>query len=321
MITVFTFTKQGVKHSSVSELGTNNKCWASAVNPSHKELTELSVHAGIPLKQLEAALDKDERPKVHDLDNYSLIIVRTPSYEKHNIRTTPLAIFISKQKNNIITLSPKEMPSLRNITDLVQRGKIVMNKEGISYFMYRLLDSINERFFSILEIIEDNIDLIEHKIVKQPGEVKAEAIFSIKKTLIFFNKALVANREVVASIEKEFVAHIDKKNTHRFGSLYNELTQLLDMVGTYNQIMTGVLDIYVTSVSNNLNQVLKTLTVVSTFVLIPSLIAGIYGMNFRTDSPWNMPELLWRYGYLFALGLMAISFIATYLYFKRKGWM
>jgi len=102
--------------------------------------------------------------------------------------------------------------------------------------------------------------------------------------------------------------------------LYDDVTQLIDTEGTYRDILTGTLDIYLTSVSNDLNKVMKTLTIVASFVLIPTLITGVYGMNFNVNSPFNMPELTWQYGYFFALGLMALSIILTYVFFKRKGW-
>jgi len=103
--------------------------------------------------------------------------------------------------------------------------------------------------------------------------------------------------------------------------LYNDVTQLIDMEGTYRDILTGTLDIYLSSISNNLNQVMKTLTIVASFVLIPTLISGIYGMNFSKASPYNMPELYWQYGYFFALGLMLFSIIFTYIFFRKKGWL
>ena len=103
--------------------------------------------------------------------------------------------------------------------------------------------------------------------------------------------------------------------------MYNDVTQLIDTEGTYRDILTGTLDVYLSSVSNNLGQVMKTLTVISAFVLIPTLITGIYGMNFSKASQYNMPELYWQYGYFFALGLMLISMIVAFVFFKRKGWL
>ncbi|MCW4026371.1 MAG: magnesium and cobalt transport protein CorA, partial [Candidatus Bathyarchaeota archaeon] len=139
--------------------------------------------------------------------------------------------------------------------------------------------------------------------------------FRIKKTLIYFHKALTANREVVTSIEKQYLKHISKKELKEFRILYNDIVQLIDTCDTQRDVTTGVIDIYLSSVSNLTNDVVKKLTVIASFVLVPTLISGIYGMNFRI-----MPEIPWAYGYPFALGLMVFSVVAMWVYFKKAKW-
>ena len=321
MIHVYNFQKEGVKTGSLIGLSDTSKCWAHCINPTEKELNEISEKANIPLDDLKEVLDEEERPKVSDLDNYSLIIVRAPWVENEEVVTTPVSLFISKNKNNVITIALKELSSINKIIQLIETKKIDMYEKSMSFFTYRFLDEIFNSYFSILDTLEEKIDKIEDIVVEKPDKITIQDIFLLKKTLIFFHKALTANREVVAAIEKEYVVNIDKKNIKRFRSLYNDVTQLIDMEGTYRDILTGTLDIYLSSVSNNLSQVLKTLTIGASFILIPTLIASIYGMNFDTNSLWNMPELAWKYGYFFALGLIALSMILTFVYFRKKGWM
>jgi len=321
MIRVYKFQKGGVKAGSLSDLGNTSICWAECINPSEKELKDISEKAKININELKNVLDEEERPKVSDLQNYSLIIVRAPLVEHDEIQTTPVSIFISKNKNNVITITLTEISSIEKLKQRVTSKKIDLYDKGISFFTYRLLDEILNTYFSILDNVEEKIDMIEDSVIENPDNVTVKNIFSVKKTLIFFHKALTANREVIASIEKEYVTDIDKKNVKRFRALYNDITQLIDTEGTYREILTGTLDIYLTSVSNNLNQVMKTLTIIASFVLVPTLISGIYGMNFSLNSPYNMPELAWKYGYIFSLGLMLFSVIVTYAYFKKKGWL
>ena len=320
MLRVFKFQKGGVKAGSLNDLGSSSKCWADCINPTPKELKEISERAKINLHILKETVDKEERPKVSDLENYSLIVVRTPWVEHDHIRTTPISIFISKNKNNVITITLKETHSIKRMQQLIKANKIDLHNGGLSFFVFRLLDEVLETYFYILDTLEEKIDKIEDKVVSEPHKVSVQNIFSVKKTLIFFHKALTANREVIASIEKEYVSHIDKKNVKRFRTLYDDVTQLIDTEGTYRDILTGTLDIYLTSVSNNLNQVMKTLTIGASFILIPTLISGIYGMNFAF-----MPEvhtaLGLKYGYYFALGFMALSVLLSYWFFKRKGWL
>jgi|TARA_B100001964_G_C14239134_1_gene604060 magnesium transporter len=321
MLRVYKFQKGGVKSGSLNDLDSASKCWAECINPTKKELKHISEKAKIPLSELIKVLDEEERPKVSDLDNYSVIIVRAPWIEHNEILTTPVSIFISKNKNNIITITLKEVSSVKKIKQLIAANKIDIYDKSISFFTYKLLDEVLDAYFSILDTLEEKIDYIEDKVIEKPDKLTVQQIFSVKKTLIFFHRALTANREVISSIEKEYVANIDKKNIKRFRALNNDVTQLIDMEGTYRDILTGTLDIYLSSVSNNLGQVMKTLTVISAFVLIPTLISGIYGMNFNKNSPLNMPELYWQYGYFFALGLMMISVIITYIYFRKRGWL
>ncbi len=321
MLKVYKVQKGGVKAGSLNDLGNSSICWADSVNPSKKELMDISEKAKIPLNELKNVLDEDERPKVSDLENYSLIIIRTPITEQDEILTTPLSIFISKDKNNVITVALKETDAVRKIKQLIGSKKIDLYDKGISFFTYRLLDEVLDAYFLIMDAIEEKIDMIEDHVIEKPDKISVRNIFSVKKTLIYFHKALTANREVISSIEKEYVANIDKKNIKRFRTLYNDVTQLIDTEGTYRDILTGTLDVYISSVSNNLNKIMKTMTIGASFILIPTLISGIYGMNFAANSPWNMPELYWKYGYFFALGLMVLSVIVSYTFFKRKGWL
>ncbi len=321
MLRVYKVQKGGVKAGSLNDLGNSSICWADCINPTKKELKNISEKAKIPLNDLKKVLDENERPKVSDLDNYSLIIVRTPIIERDDILTTPLSIFISKDKNNVITITLKETDAIRKIKKLVDSKKIDLYNKGISFFTYRLLDEVLDAYFLVMDTLEERIDLIEDHVIEKPDKISVRNIFSVKKTLIYFHKALTANREVISSIEKEYVADIDKKNIKRFRTLYNDVTQLIDTEGTYRDILTGTLDVYLSSVSNNLNKVMKTLTIGASFILIPTLIASIYGMNFTGNSPWNMPELYWQYGYFFALGFMVFSIAVTYIFFKRKGWL
>ena len=320
MLRVYKFQKGGVKSGSLNDLSSSSICWADCTNPTKKELKDISEKAKIPLNELKSVLDEDERPKVSDVEKYSLIIVRTPWIKDDDILTTPLSIFISKDKNNIITITLKETHAIRKIKKLIDTKKIDLYSMGMSFFTYKLLDEVLDAYFFVLDTLEERIDLIEDHVIEKPDKISVRNIFSVKKTLIYFHKALTANREVISSIEKEYVTNIDKKNIKRFRALYNDVTQLIDTEGTYRDILTGTLDVYLSSVSNNLNKVMKTLTIGASFILIPTLISGIYGMNFQY-VPEMHTALGQRFGYYFALGFMVLSVVVSYLFFKKKGWL
>jgi magnesium transporter len=142
-----------------------------------------------------------------------------------------------------------------------------------------------------------------------------QAIFRLKRTLVYFHKAMIANRDVLMSLQKEYGKKVRNDVQRRLIHLYYDVAQLLDMIATYRDILTGSLDIYLTAVNNNMNKVMKKMAAYGTIVLVPTFIVGMYGMNFDV-----MPEIHWKYGYLFALGLILSSVILLVWYFKRNEW-
>jgi len=317
MLKVLVYKKEKIGKGSLKDICHKNKfTWVDIFEPTKKELEDMSKITGIPIVDLNITLEEDQRPKVIDIDGpFSLIIFGTASFEKDEITTTPIFVYISKQNNCVITVRNKETKSIKKLEKTILT-KATLFQKGTGYFVYRLLDEILNIYFEVLDDIEDRIDKIEDNVVKTPDIKIVEKIFETKKTLIYFTKTMAANREVIASIEKEYLSEIDKAGAKRFRTLYNDTIQLVDMSATYRDILTGTLDTYLSSVSLSLNQVMKTLTVGASFILIPTLIASIYGMNFKI-----MPELHWKYGYLFSIGVMILSIIITYAFFKGKKWI
>jgi len=317
MITVMQYQKHHVARANLNKICyPKTFTWTDVFEPTKKELQQISEITKIPISDLHMTIEEEERPKVIDIDGpFSLIIFGAPSFEQDEISTTPVFIYVSKHHNCVITIRNKDTKSISKLKESAETNKIFFEK-GSSYFVYRLLDEILTTYFDVLDDVEERIDKIEDSVIKTPDINVVEKIFETKKTLIFFAKTISANREVIASIEKEYLSEIDKRGARQFRTLYNDTVTLVDMSTTYRDILTGTLDTYLSSVSNNLNKVVKTLTVGASFILIPTLIASIYGMNFKV-----MPELYWKYGYAFSLGIMVVSVSLMWLYFKRKKWI
>ncbi|MGM5488706.1 MAG: magnesium/cobalt transporter CorA, partial [Nanobdellota archaeon] len=284
------------------------------ISPTEKELVKLSELSNIPINEFKEAIDPEERPRVSQGDNYSLMIIRAPYRVGKKVLTTPVSIFLFN--HCVICFRHNKLKAFEN--DLygdLEKMRQVFNR-GPSYLCYWLIDDILSSFFSFMDLLEDKINKAEEQIHEAPDKQILRDLFNYKKVLIYFHKALTANREVISSIEKRYLKHFPEKELHCFRYTYNDVVELLDMESTYRDILTGATDMYLTSVSNNLNIIIKKMTAMGSFILIPTLISGIYGMNFQF-----MPELDWRYGYFFALGLMGISVILLYLYFRKKEWL
>lgn len=293
--------------------------WVDCFQPTDKELHQISQKTKIPFADLKTSIDPNKRPHVISFNSHSLIIFRGLYQKKGKFHTAPVGIFLFK--NDIITLHDQPILGLENLRKLPKKSLLEIFKRGAPYFVEMFMNSVINDFFSFIEEIEDDVGKLEDEVVHKPGEMFTKRIFIQKRKLIYTHKSLVANREVIAAIEKEYLREFKDEDLRMLRDLYNAIAQLIDLVSTYRDMLTSILDMYLSSVSNNLNQIIKTLTVISAFVLVPTLIASIYGMNFQKIGPWSMPELYWEHGYLFSLALMLVSVIITYFFVKKKGWL
>jgi len=157
---------------------------------------------------------------------------------------------------------------------------------------------------------------LEKEVVGEPAKKRIQEIFREKKALIHIERALAANRDVLLEIDKGGHKNVDKASLELFRYIYNDTVQLIDMISTDRDILSNTVDVYMTAISNNLAMTVNKLTAWGSLILIPTFIASIYGMNFA-----HQPELKWQYGYPFALGLMVLSAVILYSYFKKKKYI
>ncbi|MBT5023634.1 magnesium/cobalt transporter CorA [Candidatus Woesearchaeota archaeon] len=316
MLRIFRLKKGSVestKEFSLNAFKSKEFTWFDYVNPTDHDLKLVSELAKIPLIDLKEHHGANERPKVYDDKDFSLIVFASPIAKDHEIETGSISIFITKNKH-VITLRRHELEPLSRVQNkLISKPSLL---ESHSVFVHFLLDEILSEFFHFLDVFDTDVDKVENEIFKKSESSHVSRVFKIKKSLIYFHKSLMANREVITAIEKEYLAAFSKQESRKFRDLYNDIIQLIDSGETLRDILTGIIDIYLSSVSNNLNAVMKRLTVIASYVLVPTLISGIYGMNFKF-----MPEIMWEHGYIFALGLMLFSIIAVRWYFKKEGWL
>ncbi len=313
MIKIRAYKKGNIRWGSLEDIP-SCLCLIDCINPSDVEIEKISKHTGISIDDIHEAIDPAERPRVMELPSYSLIIFRAPVASKKDITTTPVAMFFNQK--TVICIRHTKVSTLDKLYSFNEMQQKKFYEGSMSYLVYWIIDDILNSFFSLMDTLEDRINHVEGMIYKSPKEHMIKEIFSLKKILIYFHKALTANREVINAVEKEYLSQVSRKDIKRFRNTYNDVVELLDMESTYRDILTGVMDIYLTSVSNNLNVIIKKMTAMGSFILIPTLITGIYGMNFQ-----HLPEVAWKYGYAFALGLMVVSVVLLYIYFKKEDWL
>jgi len=316
MIEILKYQKGEVVKGSLEDLKTKEFVWADIVNPTEEEFNILSEETNVAVKSLKDALHPYERPKLVELERHSFMTFRAPLFVMDALTTTPFSIIVNNY--NVITVRKRELEFISRIKSLPAKHKSLLFRKGAGTFVYVLFEEVINTYYSMTNHIESRINHIENEVFENPHRKIAKEIFTLKKSLVFFHKALIANKEVIGAIEKGYVEYVKGIKLSKFHDIYEGIVQLIDIADTYMDILTGSLEIYLTSVSNNLNAIVKKLTAYGSLILVPTLIASIYGMNFHDNSPFNMPELYWKYGYFFALGVMALSAIMLFLYSKKK---
>ncbi|MBS3138925.1 magnesium/cobalt transporter CorA [Candidatus Woesearchaeota archaeon] len=310
MITVWEVDGKEVRATSL-EKWRKSASWVDCVQLSHTEQEALSQVTEIPLIQLKECINFHKRPRVVVSQKYTMIVFRGVNQDLSHVHAVVIALFVFK--NFIVTLHEKPIRALNLVRDIPKAQKAETLREPF-VLCYRVLEVVMNGFFQVMEEIEKEVDIVEGQAVRESSKMVPQRLFLLKKRLIYLQKALSADRDVLASIERLNIH--EKLGRENFRDLYSDNAHLLDLVVTYRDVLTSVMDTFQSSINIHLNKVVKTLTVLAAYILVPTLITGIYGMNFRF-----MPELSWKWGYLFSLVLMVLSIVVFHIYFKRKGWL
>jgi magnesium transporter len=192
---------------------------------------------------------------------------------------------------------------------------------GADYLLYALLDAIVDGFFPVLEVYGERLELLEDEVVANPSPQTLEKIHRMKRELITLRRAIWPQRDVINALIRDGNGLISEEVRVYLRDCYDHAMQVLDMVEMYREVASSLMDVYLSSVGNRMNEIMKFLTVMSSVFIPLTFIAGVYGMNFNTEkSKWNMPELNWEWGYVVCLGMMGGIAIVLLWIFWRRGW-
>ena len=187
---------------------------------------------------------------------------------------------------------------------------------GADYLVYALLDAIVDSYFLILERIGDRLEVLEEELIATPSTTTLPQIHQFKREMIFLRKSIWPLREMVGNVERSESPLIASTTGPYLRDVYDHTIQVIDTVESYRDIVTGMLDTYLSSISNRMNSVMQVLTIIATIFIPLTFVAGIYGMNFE-----YMPELKWKYGYFGVWGIMLVIFLAMLYFFRHKKWL
>lgn len=265
---------------------------------------------------MEDVLNRDQRPKMEEFEDYLFIELNEVLVPEDTSHIIINQISIVLKKDLVITF--QEIPSavFDNVIERLREGKAKIAMEGAGYLVYSLIDTIVDQYSLNLENIGDRIEELEESTIANPHSGVVEEIHLLKRELILYRKSVWPLREVVSSLQREESPFFEPASMVYLRDIYDHIIQVIESTEIYREIISGILDIYLTSVSNKMNEVMKVLTVITTIFIPITFITGLYGMNFD-----NMPELHWRWGYFAVLGVIFLVVIGMLVYFRRKKWL
>jgi magnesium transporter len=279
-------------------------------------LEKLGNCFGLHRLVMEDIVNTDQRPKIEDFGEYLFIVFKMLSIGKSgDIVTEQLSLIVG---NNFLLSFQEgiEGDVFNMIRDRMRTGKGRIRKMGADYLAYALVDAVVDNYFVILEKFGEKIELLETELIEKPTQKTVQRIYQLKRELIFLHNAVWPLREVVSGMTKHESPLIRESTSPYLRDVYDHVIHVIDSVDIYREMISSMLDMYLSSVSNRLNEVMKVLTAISLIFMPLTFIVGVYGMNFK-----YMPELEWRYGYPASLLVMLVIGVLMVFYFKKKKWL
>ena len=265
---------------------------------------------------LEDILNTDQRPKVEDYGDYLYIVLKMLRNEEGGgIVTEQVSLILGS--NFVISFQEGMEGDVFNpIRERLRSGKGRIREMGADYLAYALMDAIVDNYFVVLERVGERVEELEAEVVTDPRPETVRKIHKLKRDVIFLRKAVWPLREVIGALERRESRLISETVVVYLRDLYDHAIQVIDTIEASRDMLSGMLDVYLSSISNRMNEIMKFLTIIGTIFIPLTFIAGVYGMNFQI-----MPELHWQWGYFACLFLMLAVAVFLLFYFKRKKWL
>jgi magnesium transporter len=279
-------------------------------------IEQVGTHFGLHPLVLEDIANTGQRPKMEDFDDYIYVVLKMLRFDAKENETKAEQVSIILGRDFVISFQEREGDVFDTVRERLRNNKGRIRKMGADYLTYALIDAIVDHYFVILENLGETIEDIEDKLVTNPSRETLRTIHDLKREMIFLRKSVWPLREVISRLERSESALINKSTCVYLRDVYDHTIQVMDAVETFRDMLSGMLDIYLSSVSNRMNEVMKVLTVIATIFIPLTFLAGIYGMNFR-----YMPELEQAWSYPVVLMVMFIIAIMMVFYFRRKKWI
>ena len=296
---------------------TDSVTWINLNGLNHvTEIEALGAHYDVHPLVLEDIVNIAQRPKIDEYDNYLFVALKMLYYDDNKKIVSEQVSFILG-KNYVLSFQESEGDVFNEVRDRLRLAKGRVRTLKSDYLLYVLIDAIVDHYFSVIEILGDKIEDFETAIFsgKTDGDI-SQKIQNLKREILRVRRAIFPLREVINRIEKNESKLINPKTITYYRDIYDHIIQVSENIDIYREMIWSLMDMYMTTISNKMNEVMKVLTIMASIFIPLTFIAGIYGMNFE-----YIPELQYKYSYFILWGVMIVIFVGMIIYFKRRKWL
>lgn len=301
----------------ITETDFEGVCWINVTGIHDIETVEdLGTKFGLHPLVMEDIVNSYQRPKQEEVEGYIFTVLKMLYYDKGDkeVKTEHISIILGDR--SVITFQELPGDVFDPVRERIRKSKGRIRKLGPDYLFYALMDAVVDNYFLVLETIGEEIESLEEQLLNHPTPEILQSLHRLKQEMIYLRKGVWPLREVINSLLKSESKRIKKGTRIFLRDVYDHTIQVIETVETYRDMVSGLQDLYLSSISNRMNEVMKVLTIIATIFIPLTFIAGIYGMNFDV-----MPELKWKFGYFAVWGVLLVVGVAMVIYFKRKKWL
>lgn len=267
---------------------------------------------------LEDVVNVSQRAKTEPYGDTAFLVLHMPLAAGGKL-TEQVSLVV--RQGLVVTFQERVGDCFEPVRERLRTSRARLRSGGADYLAYALVDAVIDAYFPVLESIGERLEVLEESLFAAPSERDLEEIHHLRRELIALRKALAPHREALASLLRESIAPFRESTLLFVRDVYDHALRVLELLETYRELCASLMDLYMSGISQRTNEVMKVLTMIATIFIPLSFLVGLYGMNFDTSQPGNMPELDEPYAYVVMLGVMATVAGGLLVYFRRKGWL
>ncbi len=277
---------------------------------------KLGEHFGVDSLVLEDCLNTRQRPKIDDYGTYVFVVMKMLYMNPERTLTEREQVSLLLGENYIISFQERPGDVFSLVRERLRAGRGRIRSRKADYLAYALIDALVDHYFAVLDEFSDRIEELDTKVIEEPTPAVLQEVYLLKREIVHVRRNIAPLREVLSSLHKGDPKLVSQATEKFFADVYDHVLQVVESIDANREILSGLIDLYLSSASNRTNDIMKVLTIMAAIFIPITFIAGVYGMNFEV-----IPELKWKYGYFYVWSVMLGLVLAMLLYFKKKKWM